>query len=61
MIDWPPRSTMAALDAADRASVAEFAQRVRNWLAESALSERITARRCRELLAICDEYDSSGD
>lgn len=38
-------------------NLAEFAQRVRDWLACSALSERITAKRCRELLAMCDEFD----
>jgi hypothetical protein len=37
-------------------NAAELATRVRNWLKESAVSERITARRCRELIAICDEY-----
>lgn len=38
---------------------AELVQLVRNWLAESPMSERMSQRRCRELLAICDEY--SGD
>jgi hypothetical protein len=36
---------------------AELVQRVRNWLAESSLSERIPAYRCRALLALCDEFD----
>lgn len=31
---------------------------MRSWLAESALSERITAKRCREFLAILDDYDN---
>jgi hypothetical protein len=36
--------------------LAALAERVREWLAESALSERITAKRCRELLALCNEF-----
>jgi hypothetical protein len=31
---------------------------VRNWLAESPMSERISAKRCRELKAILDANDT---
>ena len=47
----PKKSLEYALE-----NLAEFVVRVRNWLAESPMSERISARRCHELLAICDEY-----
>ena len=40
-------------------NMAELIVRMRNWLAESALSERITARRCREFRAILDEFESA--
>jgi hypothetical protein len=40
-------------------NVAELATRVRNWLKESPMSERISGRRCDELIGICDEF--SGD
>lgn len=40
----------------------ELVERVRNWLKESPMSERISRRRCEELLGILDEYseDSAG-
>jgi hypothetical protein len=34
----------------------EFVTKVREWLACSPMSERISAKRCMELRAICDEY-----
>ena len=37
----------------------ELVERIRNWLKESPMSERISARRCRELRAICDEFKST--
>jgi hypothetical protein len=40
-------------------NVADLVERMRNWLKESAMSERITAKRCREFLAICDEFTPS--
>ena len=40
-------------------NLAELVERVRNWLKESPMSERISARRCRELRALCDEFDFS--
>jgi hypothetical protein len=40
--------------------LAELVMRMRNWLAESAVSERITARRCAEFRAILDEFSGGG-
>jgi hypothetical protein len=39
-------------------SCAILIERVRNWLAESPMSERISAKRCRELKAILDANDT---
>lgn len=44
------------VQAVNAKTVAALVERVRNWLAESPLAERISARRCRELRAILDEY-----
>lgn len=44
------------LKVVDATTLAALVKRMGDWLAESALSERITARRCREFHAILAEY-----